>query len=123
MRDAGSIRRLALVFAALIAGGVAVVGVANIPDDEPDRFCAYGGMILGPPMEFGDLTLWTDIPVNRRRPAGCEDQWIRLDREPDLFLFTEEELSEVDGVMFQDCQISWVDGGRSHADDVGVPCG
>jgi len=119
----GAVRRLALVVVALLVGAGAAVGLASIPDDEPDRFCAYGEFLFGKsPQEFGDLTLWADVPVEFRRPAGCEELWVRLDKEPDLYLFSESELSKVDGVMFEDCQISWVDGGRSRADDVGVPC-
>ncbi|MEM9655152.1 MAG: hypothetical protein AAGA65_23880 [Actinomycetota bacterium] len=48
------------------------------------------------------------------------------DRDPcngeDLWHYDPRSLSGIDGVLFSDCEISWVSGGRSSADDIGLPC-
>lgn len=79
---------------------------------EPSRFCkTYGNIIDSAPEQVGGYVLIVDQPASTRDPC----------RGYDLFHFT--DLPEaVDGIMFDDCIISWVAGGRAPAQDLGIDC-
>ena len=76
-----------------------------------DVFCnAYG--IAASPAEWvrHDGLIIIDHSWRQRDPCGDDDLWHYGDLGP------------VDGVLFDDCQVSWVGGGRSKAEDVGIAC-
>lgn len=104
--------RVKVLAAGLTAVGAVVAGGLTYQLSEPaDVFCnAYGiGAGLEDRVRHGDLVI-IDHSWRTRDPCGDDDLWHY------------GELPGVDGVLFDDCRISWVGGGRTDADDVGLPC-
>jgi hypothetical protein len=79
------------------------------PAETGSTLCAAYAHIYPPPHEFGSLTL---IHIDSER-TGCGDD--------DLWHFGNLG-SDVDGVMWNTCDISWVGGGRSTAKKEGIDC-
>lgn len=63
------------------------------------------------PVTFDELVI-LDHSYRERDPCRGDDLWHYMD----------SHLDGVDGVLFDDCVISWVDGGRTSAEDAGFPC-
>lgn len=109
-----------LVLSSLAASGVLwlAVGVVALrgswPNQGEPQFCHLGQYIgfSGDAIDYGEVTLVVDQPVTLRE--SCPGR--------DLQSFSKHELSSFDGVLFEDCVISWTNGGRSNARDEGIPC-
>ncbi|MCP3991718.1 MAG: hypothetical protein GY724_21780 [Actinomycetia bacterium] len=79
-----------------------------------EEFCAAYAVALPldeHPVTYGELVI-LDHSYRERDPCRGHDLWHYMD----------QHLDGVDGVLFEDCTISWVAGGRTSAEDAGVPC-
>jgi hypothetical protein len=100
---------VAVVVCVLAAGAVLALTGAE-PSEE---FCNASAVIVSSePERLDEWTLYVDEPAERRDPCQGDDLWHYVD----------EDLAEVDGVLFDDCVVSWVDGGRTPAADAGIDC-
>jgi hypothetical protein len=100
------------VAAATIAGS-AVVGLSR--RQHRVNFCATYGTILGTePQLVGGHLLYVGVPATQRDPCHGDDLWhMRMDASV---------FAQAEGVLFDDCVISWNRGGRTSAKKAGVPC-
>lgn len=101
----------------LLAGiiGVLAAGflVALTRDGQTEEFCnASARIVTTDPMQVGEWTLYVDEPAGARDPCQGDDLWH----------YQDEDLAVVDGVLFDDCVLSWVDGGRTTAAEEGIKC-
>ncbi len=97
------------VCAAVIASAVGLYRTAN----RETEFCAaYGNIVQGQVATFGEVTLLTGEPASHRDPCDGDDLWH----------YMTGDLDGVDGVLFDDCVISWVGGGRSTVAAESIPC-
>jgi len=77
------------------------------------EFCELWGVLTdNRPVSHGDVTLLVGEPIGRRVPCNGDDLWH----------YRAEDLAGVDGVLFDNCEISWVGGGRSTAAAEGIDC-
>lgn len=95
--------------AGLLAGFT--FGLAALSADREVSCTAYGAnqAIEEQPSSYGDFVI-LDHSDRERDPCRDDDLWHYGD------------LNGIDGVLFGDCVISWVEGGRTPASEVGVPC-
>ena len=84
------------------------------PNEPPqEEFCeAYGVLAGNDVVTVDDISLLIGEPIYRRDPCNGDDLWHYFD----------EDLVGIDGVMFDNCEISWVGGGRSAAAAEGIDC-
>jgi hypothetical protein len=102
---------------AVLAAAVCVVAagaVVVLARDEPgERFCnAAAALPRSEPKKVVEWTLYVGEPAELRRACAGDDLWHYLD----------SDLARVDGVLFDDCIVSWVDGGRASAGEAGIDC-
>lgn len=99
---------VALVSALLAAG--LTWAVSEQPREE---FCEAWGIISGRQViSIDEISLLSGEPISAREPCMGDDLWH----------FAADDLKGVDGVLFDNCEISWVGGGRSTAAAEGIDC-
>ncbi len=98
----------------VVGVGLYAVGSGALPSQQDAQFCTLSGYLGLTDMveEYDDVILADRVPASIRE--SC--------RGYDLHHFSAGELAMVDGIMFDDCVISWTAGGRSKASDLGIPC-
>lgn len=103
-----------IVLVAAVVGVLGAGAVVALMGDEPsEEFChASAVLVTSEPVQVGQWTLYVDEPAERRDPCQGDDLWHYLD----------EDLAAVDGVLFDDCVLSWVDGDRTSAANAGIDC-
>lgn len=102
-----------------ISAGVIVVGLTSLavfgPVARHDEFCpAYA---VGVPLDDDERVRSGGFVIrdhSYRDRDACGDD--------DLWHYPPHTLAGVDGVLFSDCTISWVGGGHSSADEIGLAC-
>ena len=95
---------------------VALAGLGWVTSRAAPRayFCeAWGEVPSGQTVTNGEITLLGPDPVSHRDPCNGSD---------DLWHYFDGDLEDVDGVLFDNCEISWVGGGRSTAAAAGFEC-
>jgi len=78
-----------------------------------EEFCPTWGVLTdSPTVSYGEISLLVGEPISNREPCNGDDLWH----------YSSEDLVGVDGVLFENCEISWVGGGRSTAAAEGIDC-
>ncbi len=101
------------VVAPIVIAGAVGAGWSFSSNHPSSEFCElYGVLTDSPAVSYGDITLLVGEPIGRRDPCNGDD----------LSHYVAEDLVAVDGVLFDNCEISWAGGGRSTAAAEGIDC-